>query len=217
MKFFIAILFSVMCSPLLFGQIMESSKVMSKGDHNALTVTLPDTEEKVVTKEWEDFIKSYKGKLRKIKKSSEIFADDARLEDISNNTVDVYALVNQRGDDTELTVWYDLGGAFLTSETHPKKYLSAQKMLNKFSGIVSKTYVANMLQEEEKKLKNFEGVLKDIDKSREDSVKDIAKFEKKIEEAKANIEACKSKAEQASKDIEAQKKVVKQVKTDLNN
>jgi dihydroxyacetone kinase DhaKLM complex PTS-EIIA-like component DhaM len=215
MRILIVLILSILFNPFGQAQIMESAKVMSQGDNNALTVKLPDTEVKVVEKEWESFIKGYKGKLRKIKKSSEIFADDAKLENISSNTVDVYALVSERGEDTELSVWFDLGGAYLNSETHPEQYNHAKVMLNDFLGKVSKTYIANLLNEEEKKMKDLEGVLKDIEKSSANSVKDIEKFEEKIQEAKANIEKCKSDKEGALKDIDAQKAVIKKVKMQL--
>lgn len=217
MRILIVLILSILFISFGQAQIMESAKVMSQGDNNALTVKLPDTEVKVVEKEWESFIKGYKAKLRKIKKSSEIFADDAKIEDISSNTVDVYALVSERGEDTELSVWFDLGGAYLNSETHPDQYVKAQGMLNDFLGRVSKTYIANLLNEEQKKLKDLEGNLKDIEKSSENSVKDIAKFEEKIAEAKANIEKCKGDKENALKEIEAQKAAVKKVKMQLNN
>ncbi len=196
---------------------MESTKAMSQGDKNALSVKLPDTEVKVVEKEWESFIKGYKAKLRKIKKSSEIFADDAKLENISSNTVDVYALVSPRGEDTELSVWFDLGGVYLNSTSHPDQYNSAKVMLNEFLGKVSKTYIANLLNEEEKKMKDLENVLKDIDKSSANSVKDIEKYKEKISEAEANIEKLKIDKEGALKDIEAQKAVIKKVKMQLKS
>lgn len=217
MKFLIVSILSVLFLPFGAAQIMESAKPMSQGTNNALTVTLPDTEVKIVEKEWEDYVKGYKAKLRKIKKSDEIFADDARIESISSNTVDVYGLVSERGEDTELTVWFDLGGAYLNSKDHPEKYLKAQGMLKDFCGIVSKTYIANMLNEEEKKMKDLEGNLKDIEKDQENAVDDIKKYEEKIEEAKATIETCKANKEQAMKDIEAQQEVVKKVKAQLNN
>ncbi len=217
MRTFIVLILSILFIPFGQSQIMESAKVMSQGDKNALTVKLPDTEVKVVEKEWESFIKGYKAKLRKIKKSSEIFADNAKIEDISTNAVDVYALVSQRGDDTELSVWFDMGGAYLNSENHPDQYTKAQGMLNTFLGRVSKTYVANLLNEEQKKLKGLEGNLKDIEKSAANSVRDIAKYEEKIAEAKANIEKCKVDKDGAIKDIEAQKEAVKKVKIQLNN
>lgn len=217
MKNLMLLLLTAFSTSIMYGQITEAKKLMSQGEQNALIVTLPDTEEKIVSKEWESFIKDHKGKIRKIKKSSEIFADDAKLEDISNNTVDVYALVSQRGDNTELTVWYDLGGAYLNSETHPDQYKSAMNMLNDFSGIVSKTYIANILQEEQKKLKDMEGALKDAEKSKENSLKDIEKFEQKIEEAKSNIKSAEAQKEEIMKEIESQKMVVKKVKTQLNN
>ena len=217
MKKLVVALFALFSFQIAEAQIIEASKVMSQGDNNSLTISLPDTDQKIVQKEWESYVKSYKGKMRKIKKSTEIFADDCKLEQISNNTVDVYAIVNQRGENTEVSVWFDLGGSYLNSEVHPEQYEKAEAMLQQFSGKVSKTYVANLLNEEQKKLKKMEGDYKSIEKSQENSVKDIAKFEEKIEEAKANIEDCKVRKEQAAKDIEAQKVVVKGVKKQLNN
>jgi len=218
MKILTTFLLSFISFTIVFGQgIMEASKLMSQGDNNALTVKLPDTEVKVVEKEWESFIKGYKAKLRKIKKSSEIFADDAKLEGISSNTVDVYALVSERGDDTELSVWFDMGGAYLNSESHPDQYVKAKGMLNDFLGRVSKTYIANLLNEEQKKLKGMEGDLKAIEKSTENSKKDIEKFKEKIAEAEANIEKCKVDKKGALDAIEQQKEAVKKVKMQLNN
>ena len=217
MKFLAIFLLSVLIAPFSYGQIMESKKAMSQGDMNALVVTLPDTEVKVVEKEWEKFMKDHKAKVRGIKKSDEVFSDDAKLESISNNTVDVYSLVIQSGDDTKLSVWFDLGGAYLNSGDYPDKYANAKKLLHDFSGIVSKTYIANMLQVEEKKMKDLEGNLKDIDKSQENSERDIIKYQEKIEEEKANIETAKSNRVQAQKDIDVQKGVVRKVKDQLNN
>ena len=211
MKFITLVLLTFFFVSSSFGQVMEAEKAMSKGENNALIVTLPDTDVKVVAKEWEKFMKSYKAKVKGVKKSDEVFSDNAKLESISDNTVDVYSLVTQKGDDTKLSVWMDLGGAYLNSSDYPEKYENAKKLLHDFSGIVSKTYIANMLQMEEKKMKDLEGTLKDIDKSQENSEKDIEKYLEKIEEEKANIEKAKSDR------VDAQKSVVKKVKEQLNN
>ena len=49
---------------------------------------------------------------------------------MSRNTVDVYALIEGRGPDAELVVWFDLGGAFLSSEMHPTRFPYADKILS---------------------------------------------------------------------------------------
>jgi len=196
---------------------MEAKKPMSQGENNALVIILPKAEEKVVCKEFEKFMKDRKAKVKSIKKSDEMFADDAKLESLSDNTVDVYSLATQKGDDTELAIWFDLGGAYLNSGDYPEKYKNAKMMLNEFSEEVYDIYIAEMLEFEEDKLKDLEGNLKDINKDQENSEDDIEKYLEKIEEEKAKIEEAKNMRIQVESDIESQKGVVSKVKSKLNN
>lgn len=198
-----------------FAQVEEGAASMSKGSENAFSLELRSTNQKDVEKAWEKYIKGFKGKVKKDKKSGEIFSDDSRINDMSTNTVDIYATVAPSGENTTLTVWFDLGGAFLNSSMHSDKVSIAKKMLNDFSMSVSTAQVEEQLKEQEKVLKGMEKDQKGLEKDKSNLENDIKKFEQKIAEAKEAI--TKNLEEQKNKkvEIESQKKVVSEIKTTL--
>lgn len=210
--FLVLVIFSISAS---FAQIKEAPAAMSKGTNNAFSLELRTTIQKEVEKSWEKYIKGYKGKVKKDKKSGQIFADDCTLESMSSNTVDVYSTVRQSGENTILTVWYDLGGAYLNSEMHGDKIAAVEKMLNDFALSVSVASVEEDLKEQQKVLKGLEKEQNGLVKDKSNLESDIAKYEQKILEAKEaikkNLEAQKNK----QAEIEAQKKVVTDIETTL--
>lgn len=215
MKKFTGFFMLMLCVAVAHGQIAEEAKSMTEGNQNGFSIALPQTNKKEVEKSWEKFIKKYKGKTNKIKKTEEYLSNDARLESMSDNTVDIYSRVTQEGDDTQLTVWYDLGGAYLSSASHPEKVTVAHSMLDAFALSVSKAMVEDTLKGEEKTLKKLNGDFKGLEKDKSKLEDDIKKFEKKIEEAKAAI--VKNEEDQKAKqtEIEAQEEVVEKVKKQL--
>jgi hypothetical protein len=88
-----------------FAQIKEAPTAMSKGTNNAFSLELRTTVQKDVEKSWEKYIKGFKGKVKKDKKSGQILADNSTMENLSSNTVDVYSTVRSSGENTILTVW----------------------------------------------------------------------------------------------------------------
>jgi hypothetical protein len=198
-----------------FAQIKEAPTAMSKGTNNAFSLELRTTVQKDVEKSWEKYIKGFKGKVKKDKKSGQILADNSTMENLSSNTVDVYSTVRSSGENTILTVWYDLGGAYLNSAMHGDKIAAVEKMLNDFALSVSIASVEEDLKEQQKVLKDLDKDQKGLVKDKESKESDIAKFEQKILEAKEaikqNLEAQKNK--QIA--IETQKKVVSDIETIL--
>lgn len=207
--------FMIFSIATMFAQVQEGSASMSKGSENAFSLELRSTNQKDVEKAWEKYIKGYKGKVKKDKKSGEFFADDSKIEDMSSNTVDVYSKVTPSGENTTLTVWFDLGGAYLNSSAHGDKVGIAEKMLNDFALSVSVAQVEEQLKEQEKVLKGLEKDQKGLEKDKSNLESDIKKYEQKIVEAKEaivkNLEAQKNK----QVEIETQKKVVSGIQSTL--
>lgn len=205
----------VFCFVGLFAQIQEGASSMSKGTENAFSLELRSTNKKDVEKAWEKYIKKFKGKTKYDKKAEECFSDNAELENMSTNTVDVYSKVTPAGENTILTVWFDLGGAFLSSEMHGDKVNAAKNMMNEFALSVSVAQVEEELKEQQKLLKDLEKDQKGLEKDKSNLEDDIKKFEQKIAEAKEaikqNLEAQKGK----QVEIDAQKKVVQAVEDTL--
>ena len=193
----------------------KSEKMMSMGSKSAFTVKYEGTDVKTVEAQWTKIMKSYKGKVKK-NKAKELFADDVNLKDLSTNTVDVYATVakDESGNNTTLSVWYDLGGAFLNETDHPSQAVAVKNMLDQTSLRVGAARAESILDEEEDTLK---GMNKDLDKM----VKEKEDGLKKIEDAKALIAKMEAMIEendksQASKktEIQSQEKTIEEAKAD---
>ncbi|MFK7950992.1 MAG: hypothetical protein AB8G11_25660 [Saprospiraceae bacterium] len=193
-----------------FGQITESQSYMSAGTFNSLTIVLPEGSEKDAPKEWVKFFKKY-GKTKKNRKTDEYFTDNAKILGLSDNSVDVYTKFNGN----TMTVWFDLGGAYLSSVEHPDGYALGEQILMDFGLHLQILMVESEVKAEEKALKNLES-------NREKLVKDKATLEKNIEDWKARIAQAEADIEQNISDqeakaneIEQQKTIIEQVKARL--
>ena len=200
----------------LSAQISEESRSMSQGVNNALVFELVNTNEKLVSKLWRDYMRDFDGKPKRVKGYDEMLSDDADIPGIgAGNTVDVYALIEESGEDVILTTWFDLGGAYLNSATHGDRYVEGEKFLMRFGLYVTKEMIKLELEAEKERLSELE---KDLDKLKRDNERlhdIIADAERQIEEAKAGIEVNLQEQDGKTKDIDAQHKVVEQVKAKL--
>jgi hypothetical protein len=188
--------------------IEENLQTMSAGTHNALSMAIPNAEEKKVEQVWKQFSKDFKTRTQRDRKSGLYVSDDAKLQNISNNTVDLYAQFERGGSGTLATFWFDLGGAYLASETHEAAYESAQQLLKDFANAVKKSMAEDDLKAQEK-------ALKELTKELDHLAKDKEQYEKKIEEANELIREMENSIQQNEKDqiakqeqIDAQEKVV---------
>lgn len=212
---FTTLLFVFVCSSLIFAQVEEAEKPMSTGVENSLNIRLLDASEKDVERLWKAHIKEYKGKTKKDRRSGEIFTDDATVPSLSANTIDMYAKMNKVGNEVLFSVWYDLGGQFLSSSTHPDKYGQAEKMLLLFALEVSKKVISDELASEEGTLKKQEKDLEKLEKENAKLHSDIEMYKQKIAEAELAIEQNVVNQDNKKVEIENQKGKVQQVKTKL--
>ena len=220
-----ALLVALLCMvTTIFAQVTEKGLPMSQGTSNALVIDIPMSNKKDVEKAWEKYMKSFKGKTKKDKKQDEIFTDNAKMENISNNTVDVYTKVIENGEDTQLRAWFDLGGAFLSEETHVDRYPAAVLILDQFALSIKQTNIEEELKMENKNLDKRQKEFKNLEKDKEKLENNIVKYEKEIEELKEKIVQAKADIEQNIKDQEVktnevnmQKEVVEKVEKKLKN
>ncbi|MFK7936506.1 MAG: hypothetical protein AB8G22_23525 [Saprospiraceae bacterium] len=215
MKKLLSILAFSIFGSALFAQISleETELTMSKGLHTAYVLTFPDVELKTVEKGWKDFMKSYKTKPKRNKKTNEYFSDNAKIEKMSDNVVDVYSKLEKGTDNqTIMTVWYDLGGAYVDSETHPEQAVVAQQMLQDFVFKANKELAEAVVKAEEKELKVLNDDLKKLEKQNANHHDDIRKAEEKIAQLKADIESNLQDQKMKKEEIGGQEEVVKEVK-----
>lgn len=178
--------------------INEGMQLMSTGSNNAMTMAIPGANKKKVETVWKTFSKDFKSRTRKDRKSGLYFSDDAKLRSISDNDMDIYARFDEGGSGTVATLWFDLGGAYLASETHENAYEEAEDLMTRFANAVGKSMAEDNVDEQEK-------ILKSMNKDMHKLEKDKETYEKKIEEAKALITEMEGNIKQNEKDQEGKK------------
>jgi len=201
----------------LNAQVREQTRNMSQGTESALVIKIPNTDEKLVAEVWQNYIKdAYKGKTKWNRKEKEWLTDNVGITAIGgNNTVDLYTAISKSGQDVELALWCDLGGAFLSSNAHRDRYEEAEKMLMRFSMEVAKAGVQAELDEQEKGLKKLEGELKKLKNENDRYLKDIEKAEAAIRKAKDGIVKNEKDQELVVNSIQNQHKLVDETKKRL--
>jgi hypothetical protein len=94
--------------------LQDVKKTMSKGEHPAIEVVIPKTNIDEVAKLFESKTKDFKGKFVKPAKGNvEYLVDDAKIANISDQPVDIFALILPEGENVKLTTFYSVGGLFL--------------------------------------------------------------------------------------------------------
>ena len=199
-------------------RITEQVRTMSMGSESALVLSIADADEKLVEEVWKNYIKDfYRGKTKKMRREGEWFTDDASITAIGgSNTVDLYAVIDQAGKDVDFLLWCDLGGAFLSSDSHPERYREAEALLQKFNLEVTKAKIQQELDEEEKELKKLENELKKLENDNERAHKEIEKAREAIAKAEKEIEQNLKDQEASAQKIEGQKEVIEAVRKKLN-
>ncbi|MEP7266264.1 MAG: hypothetical protein ABI844_01465 [Saprospiraceae bacterium] len=199
-------------------QVMESQKVMSKGQNMSLSIEIPDVSADFTDDVFKDFIKDFKGKTKKDKKANEWFSDNAKVASIANGApIDIYSKIESNGNKSVVNLWIDLGAGYVSSSTYPREYEEAQKLLEKFAQTVQVRKAEDELSIVEKDAKKLDGDMKKLLKDNDDYHKDIEKCNQKIKEAEQNI--VKNEDDQRSKKaaIDSQSSKVEDARTKLNN
>lgn len=186
--------------------VSESSENIGGGNNNALVVTIYESDVDAVEKEWRSLMKDLDAK---VSSKDGVFADNATIKTMGNNTIDIYArVVKVKDREVKLIVGFDLGGAFLSSGKHPDQFKEAKKMVNDFAIKMTKQSIAGQLKAAQKVLEKLTDQQKDLVKDQEGLQKDIEDYKAKIKKAEEDIVKNKSEQEKKKQEVEAQKKVV---------
>jgi hypothetical protein len=219
MKKLITFIVSVSFSFLLVAQeieVKETTEKIANGTNPVLTVMVYEVDQTTVEKAWKNLMKDYDAKVTY---KSEIFADNAKIDDISAYTVDVYAIA-QKEDKKEsgikLIVAFDLGGAFLTSSTHPAAYKAAEKIMIKFAVDISKEAVKEKLEAAQKEQKELESDLLNLKKKNDKLHSEIKDYQDKIASDEKDIVTNLKDQDDAVKAIETKKEAVKAIQKKLD-
>ena len=195
----------------------EAVKPMSKGDQNSFTIDFTIGNAETIADLWVDYQKDFKAKKPKLdKKANEYFADDAQVDKISSNTIDIYSKVARKSDKgAVLTIWFDLGGAYLSSSRHPDRMAGAREWMSGFEQVIRASFAKEALEAEEAALKDLEKELKGLEKDQQDAAKEVEKLEKELQDARQKVAEMDQAAGTKQQQIMDQKKMVEEAKAKL--
>lgn len=212
------LIFTLLLGILAFGTMNAQRKItvsegnsnFQDGSHSALIVNIYEADADLIEKQWKKLMKDYDAKVSTKK---EIFADNAMIKNLSPNTVDIYAKIEKNADgDFNLVVAFDLGGAYLSSSSHPDKYKTAENIIHKFAIEATKEAIKEQVKEEEKNLQKLEKEAEQLVKDKETLEKNIEDYKSKIAQAEEDIKTNLKTQENKAKEIETQKVVVSDIK-----
>ena len=197
----------------------EAIKGMSNGDKNCMSFQLEGISKKAAIADWEKYLKKYKAKAKYNKKTKEYFVDNAKLPDISSNTIDLYAKFDQpKGSkNTNVTIWFDLGGAYLSSQMHGDQYPKGEAFVVGYDRSIKKRLAEDEVKAQEKALKTLEGDLKGLEKDKKNYEKKIEDAKKTISEMEQNIKDNATKQDQKKGEIQSQKGVIETAKAKVSS
>ena len=215
----ILVLFLLIASAtaLLAQNYAEAVKPMSQGEQNSFTIDFKIGDAETIADLWVGYQKDFKAKKPKLdKKANEYFADNAQVDKISSNTIDIYSKVARKSDNgAVLTIWFDLGGAYLSSARHPDRMPGAREWMAGFEQVVKAAFAKEALEAEEAVLKGLEKELKGLENDQQNAAKEVEKLMKELEDARQKVAGMDQAVGDMQKKIMDQQKVVEEAKTQL--
>jgi len=198
--------FLLTASVAVFGQVKEDTRVMVSGAQPCLTVIITGAEPTFVESEWKAYMTSY-GKVTKVKGSKESVVTGIHIVDVGQgDMINAYSLTEEAVGGTKFILWLEFGGKFLTSKD--STYKKAVNFLDNFVHKVQVDLVAIDLENQQKKLTQFESNLGKLERQNESLNKIIIDTQLKIETAESEIPINLSTQDAAKADIDAQKATV---------
>ena len=190
----------------------EVRQFMSKGEQNGIEIILNGTKLEDAKDAVEKWGKKMKGKVTRDMKNPEIFIDNAMIPTVSANAIDMYVILTPIDNGSKMTVFSDLGGAFVSSAAYGSQYAGLEANIKKFAKDQAVIVVEDQQKSEEKVLKTLNGDLKDLVKDKEGYLKDIEKAKALIKQREADI--AKNDADQTAKQqqISIQQQIIETVK-----
>jgi hypothetical protein len=199
--------------------VREMDKTMSFGTRPAFYIEFVGASSGLVEDEWKKFAKERFGaKLKKDKKSSEWFAADVTNSNISPNKFTLRSVVEKMGKDgATISVWFDLGSAFLGRREYPQSADEVNRILSDFYIQVRKVVVTEEIKAAEKKLKDLESDKRKLEKDNDGLHKDIENYKAKIKKAEDDIVKNEQSQNLNVADQEAQRRMIEAIRLRLQN
>ncbi len=178
------------------------------GTQECIVVKIYDRPADKVISDWKRLMKK-KHDAKVEVTGMETFADNAEIESVSDNTMDVYSkVVMTTNGYLEFKVAVNLGGAYLTRAGHPSKHAAMSVFVGQFALKQTQEGITIAIEKEEDVLKDLQKEKTKFNKNIESAKKKITGYEKDIAEQKEVIKTNEQSIVTQDKKIEEQSKLI---------
>lgn len=181
---------------------------MSQGKQPGITVFIANATKDNIEDAIKEVTKSFKGKEAKIRKSDEFYLDNATIEQISANTIDMHQIITKGDNGYNYTAFFNLGGLFLDNAYDAQKFDYATSIVKNIATKASFYGMDEVIDSENKVLETLEGDKKDMVKNTEKLEKSIEKAKSSIKDSEKEIQENIKLMESKSEDIEKQRQKI---------
>ncbi len=189
----------------------EKNSSLGGSSHNCLVVIIYDANKDDIEKEWKSKMRGYDAK---VSSKDDIFADNALIKTISDNTCDVYAKAEKGSNDNEVkfTVGFLLGETWLSSSSNSTAYKAAEQILKDFAKKMTQDAIDDKVKAQVKILSALNSDQDDLTKKNKNLKDDISDYQEKIKKAESDIKENEDQAAKKKAEIEVQQKAVDAIK-----
>ena len=187
-------------------KVNEADEKIGNGTNNTLEVSIYGATIKDIEHEWKSMMKDYGAK---VSSKDGLFADNATIKEMGNNTIDIYEkCVDKKNGEIKFMVAFDLGGAYLSSGAQPDKYKIAEKIVHDFAVKITKEAIDEQLKQQQKALNKLNDQQKDLVHDNDKLNKEVKNYQEKIKEDQDALVKNKADQEKKKQEVADQQKIV---------
>ncbi|MBY5957830.1 hypothetical protein KUV50_06800 [Membranicola marinus] len=186
-----------------------------EGMEKAYVINLDNTEAGTAREVWNQLIREHKSRVMRIKGSSVQLANNVVITGLPSDLT-VKSLFEQKGEQTEMRLWFVDGTEYMTPRSNPGAYDNIDRFIDTYFTALETKQIQNEVEQEEARLAELE---KELEKLRRDNKKlhsTITKAEQEIKDARIKIEENLHAQDQMAEKIQEQRNVIHQTQSQLS-
>lgn len=161
-------------------EVKDIKTQMTKGMQPGVSVFIQGANEDQVRDAIKENTRKFKGDDERIKKSDERFIDNARIEALSDNDIDIHYLIKEEAKGSSLQLFFNMGMVFLSNDLDADKFAFMKGLAAQIAAGATQLNYDELIKEEG-------DVLSKMMKDKKNDEGDITKAQRDIEKAKKEI------------------------------
>lgn len=189
---------------------------MSEGTQRGWKIYVPEANVKTVDEEVRRMVKTYNGKMVKIRKSEDQGAVSLEVPGLSEQSVKMFYQLKPATEGVYLITFVKMNNRYLASEFHPKVAENWKKVLQNVARNAAIATIEAEINEAKKELTKQEKELNGLKKDKKDYEQDIRDCEQKMLERKKDVVENEKAQVNKQKTIDKQKSALDKIRQRLS-